>query len=195
MGAIEKTQADDLLRQEILDVALEIFVRDGYFLTSGAVIASEVGSSEEKLFSLFETKENLLHTIVAEAMHMIFGGIDPNQDGQLLEVELLFFIDDYFDSVEKNLEFFKLFYSLRLQSGVVALYQQELHDIVNPKLDIIRAYFYKEGAKNPKMETCFLVSMLEGIAMNFVLEPDGYPIDEMQQKILNMYIKKAEFEE
>ncbi len=195
MGATKITPKDDSIRKDILNTALEIFVRDGYFSTTGALIASEVGISEEKLFSIFETKENLLHTIVAEAVHLIFDGIDPNQDGKLLEVELLFFINDYFESIEKNLEFFKLFYSLRFQPGVVDEYKHELHEIVIPKFDIIQNYFRKEGIENPKMETRFLASMLDGIAMNFVLEPEGYPIDEMQQKILNMYIKKAEIED
>lgn len=195
MEATKITQKDDLLRKDILNIALEIFVRDGYFSTTGAMIASEVGISEEKLFSLFETKDNLLHTIVSEAVHMIFDGIDPNQDGKLLEVELLFFINDYFDSVEKNLEFFKLFYSLRLQSGVIDQYKHDLYEIANSKFNMIVDYFSKEGIENPKMETRFLASMLDGIAMNFVLEPDGYPINEMQRKVLNMYIKKAEFEE
>ncbi|WP_461637510.1 TetR/AcrR family transcriptional regulator [Labilibaculum euxinus] len=195
MGATKIIPKDDLLKKDILNIALEIFVRDGYFSTTGAMIASEVGINEEKLFSLFETKENLLHTIVAEAVHLIFDGVDPNQDGKLQEVELLFFINDYFDSVEKNLDFFRLFYSLRLQPGVVDQYKHELHEIVSPKLNIIRKYFSKEGTENPKMETRFLASMLDGIAMNFVLEPDGYPIDEMQQKVLNMYIKKTEYED
>ena len=195
MAETKNNPANDLLKKEILNIALEIFVRDGYFLTTGAMIAGEVGISEEKLFSLFETKENLLHTIVAEAVHLIFDGVDPNQDGKLQEVELLFFINDYFDSVEKNLDFFRLFYSLRLQPGVVDRYKHELHEIVSPKLNIIRKYFSKEGTENPKMETRFLASMLDGIAMNFVLEPDGYPIDEMQQKVLNMYIKKTEYED
>lgn len=195
MGATKSKPTNDLLKKDILNIALEIFVRDGYFPTTGAMIASEAGIREEKLFSLFETKENLLHTIVAEAVHLIFDGIDPNQDGELLEVELLFFINDYFDSVGKNLEFFKLFYSLRLQPGVIDQYKHELHEIEDLKFNILVDYFTKEGAENPKMETRFLVSMLDGIAMNFVLVPDGYPIDEMQQKVLNMYIKKAEFEE
>ncbi|BAX82085.1 TetR/AcrR family transcriptional regulator [Labilibaculum antarcticum] len=195
MGAMKITPTNDLLKKDILNIALEIFVRDGYFSTTGAMIASEVGISEEKLFSLFKTKEYLLHTIVAEAVHMIFDGIDPNQDGKLLEVELLFFINDYFDSIEKNLEFFKLFYSLRFQPGVVEEYRQELHKIATSKFKMIVDYFRKEGAENPKMETRFLASMLDGIAMNFVLEPDGYPIDEMQQKVLNMYMKKAEYED
>lgn len=195
MGATKKTQDDDLLKQDILNIALKIFVRDGYFSATGAIIASELGISEQKTFSFFKTKEDLLHTIVTEAVHLIFDGIDPNQDGELLEIELLFFINDYFDSVEKNLEFFKLFYSLRLQPGVVDEYKHELHEIANSKFNILVDYFRNEGAENPKMETRFLASMLDGIAMNFVLEPDGYPIDEMQQKVLNMYIKKAEFEE
>ena len=195
MAPEKKLPVDNLKRREILNTALEIFVRDGYFSTTGATIATAIGISEETLFSYFETKEDLLHTIVAEAVHLIFDGIDPNQDGKILEVELLFFINDYFDSVEKNLDFFRHFYSLRLQPGVVPLYKRELINIVSPLFEILIEYFRSSGAENPKMETRFLASMLDGIAMNYVLEPEGYPIEAMQQKVLNMYIKKAEWEE
>ncbi|NOU60131.1 TetR/AcrR family transcriptional regulator [Marinifilum caeruleilacunae] len=182
-------------RREILSTALEIFVQEGYFAATGASIAKATDISEDQLFSYFETKEDLLHTIVDEAVHILFDGLDPNEDGDLLEVELLFFINDYFDSTEKNLKFFKLFYALRWQPGVLPLYQQELDKIVSMKFDVLNEYFSKSGAADPEMETEFLTSMLDGIAMNYVLEPEGYPIDAMQQKILNMYITKAEYEE
>ncbi|MPQ48418.1 TetR family transcriptional regulator [Marinifilum sp. N1E240] len=194
--APNKKLPDDVdKRREILSTALEIFVKEGYFSTTGASIAKAIVISEKELFSYFETKEDLLHTIVEEAVHLLFDGIDPNEDGELQEVELLFFINDYFDSVEKNLKFFKLFYALRLQPGVVPLYKQELDEIVSMKFDVLNEYFSQSGAADPEMETEFLTSMLEGIAMNFVLEPEGYPIDAMQQKVLNMYVKKAEYEE
>ncbi|WP_372751402.1 TetR/AcrR family transcriptional regulator [Labilibaculum sp.] len=195
MGATKNKSTNELVKKDVINIGLEIFVRDGYFATTGALLAHEAGITEQKLFSLFSSKEDLLHTIVAEAVHLMFDGIDPNQDGELQEVELLFFINDYFDSIEKNLDFFRLFYSLRLQPGVVDQYKQELNEIVNPLLDIIKKYFKKEGIENPKMEARFLASMLDGIAMNFVLEPEGYPLDAMQQKVLRMYIKEAEIED
>jgi AcrR family transcriptional regulator len=195
MAPINKLPEDVEKRREVLSTALSIFVQEGYFAAKGASIAKATQISEEKLFSYFETKEDLLHTIVAEAVHILFGGLDPNDDGNLQEVELLFFINDYFDSIEKNLKFFKLFYALRLQPGVLPLYQQELDEIVSMKFDMLNEYFSQSGAADPEMETEFLTSMLDGIAMNYVLEAEGYPIDAMQQKVLNMYITKAEYEE
>ncbi|WP_321308620.1 TetR/AcrR family transcriptional regulator [Marinifilum fragile] len=195
MASKNKLPKDVEKRREILNTALGIFVQEGYFAAKGAKIAKAAGISEDQLFSYFETKEDLLHTIVDEAVHILYDGLDPNEDGDLQEVELLFFIDDYFDSIEKNLKFFKLFYALRWQPGVLPLYQQELDEIVSLKFDVLIEYFDKNGAADPDMETEFLTSMLDGIAMNFVLEPEGYPIDAMQQKVLNMYITKAEFEE
>lgn len=195
MASKKKLPQDVEKRREILSTALEIFVQEGYFAAKGAKIAKTAEISEDQLFSYFETKEDLLHTIVAEAVHVLYDGLDPNEDGDLQEVELLFFINDYVDSIDKNLKFFKLFYALRLQPGVLPLYQQELDEIVSMKFDVLNEYFSKSGAADPEMETEFLTSMLDGIAMNFVLEPEGYPIDAMQQKVLNMYITKAEYEE
>lgn len=195
MAPTKKLPEDAEKRREILSTALEIFVKEGYFATKGASIAKATLISEEKLFSDFNTKEDLLHTIVAEAVHILFDGLDPNDDGQLQEVELLFFINDYLDSVVKNVKFFKSFYALRLQPGVFPLYQEELDEIVSMKFDVLNEYFSQNGVANPEMEIEFLISLLDGIAMKYVLEPEGYPIDAMQQKVLNMYITKAEYEE
>lgn len=195
MTSEKKISKVDLKREEIVNKALEIFVRTGYFATVGANIAKEVNISEDELFSYFETKDNLLHTIVKKAVHILFDGLDPNEDGELQEVELLFFINDYFDSIEKNLKFFNHFYALRLQPGVITQYQEELDEIVSLKIDVLNKYFNLIDADDPEMETRFLTSMLDGIAVNYVLEPEGYPIDAMQQKVLNMYIRKVEYEE
>ncbi|WP_421919558.1 TetR/AcrR family transcriptional regulator [Marinifilum sp.] len=195
MATTNKLPKDIEERREIISTALEIFVQEGYFATTGVKIAKAAEISEEMLFSYFETKEYLLHTIVAEAVHLLFDGLDPNDDGNLLEVELLFFINDYFDSIEKHFKFFKMFYALRLQAGVVELYRQELDEIVSLKLDVLNKYFSLNGADDPEMETRFLISMLDGIAMNYVLEPEAYPIETMQHKILTMYVNKTEYEE
>lgn len=195
MAPTKKLVEDDNLRKEILSTALDVFVKEGYFSATGASVAKAINISENTLFSYFKTKENLLHTIVEEAVHILFDGLDPNEDGELQEVELLFFINDYLESIEKKLKFFKLFYALRLQPGVVPLYKEELDEIVSMKFDVLNEYFSQNGAEDPEMETEFLTSMLDGIAINYVLEPEAYPIEAMQQKVLNMYVSKAEHEE
>ncbi|MGQ1911042.1 TetR/AcrR family transcriptional regulator [Marinifilum sp. RC60d5] len=195
MAATKKLVEEDNKSKEILGAALDVFVKVGYFSATGADVAIASNTSEKELYSYFKTKENLLHTIVEEAVHILFDGLDPNDDGELQEVELLFFINDYLESIEKNLKFFKLFYALRLQPGVVPLYKEELDEIVSMKFDVLNEYFSQIGATDPEMETGFLISMLDGIAINYVLQPEGYPIDAMQQKVLNMYVSKAEHEE
>lgn len=195
MAPTKKLVDNDNKRKEILGAALDVFVKVGYFSATGADVAIAINISEKTLYSYFNTKENLLHTLVEEAVHILFDGLDPNDDGKLQEVELLFFINDYLESIEKNMKFFKLFYALRLQPGVVPLYKEELDEIVSMKFDVLNEYFSQNGAEDPEMETGFLISMLDGIAINYVLQPEGYPIDAMQQKILNMYVSKTEHED
>jgi len=171
MATIKNLPIEAEERQEILNKALEIFVREGYFSTTGAIVAKELNIPEATLFKYFETKEDLLYTIVGEAFHLFFGSIDPNQDGVIMEVELLFFIEDYFESLQKNLDFLRQFYALRMQPGVVSLYKKQLVKIVSPLLELLINYFASIDAENPKMETRFLASMLDGIAMIMYLNP------------------------
>jgi len=49
--------------------------------------------------------------------------------------------------------------------------------------------FQEIGSKNPRMETLMLGTMFDGIGLNYVTAPDGYPIDEMKNYMLEIFVK------
>ncbi|AMP20839.1 hypothetical protein AZF37_06325 [endosymbiont 'TC1' of Trimyema compressum] len=62
-------------REQILEVALELFVKKGYYQTKITDIASEMGMSVGLLFHYFKSKEVLYETIIeigCEAFETIF---------------------------------------------------------------------------------------------------------------------------
>ncbi len=56
---MKRSEQKEKRRQEILNVALDLFIRKGYAATRTAEIAEIVGMSEGLLFHYFETKEKL----------------------------------------------------------------------------------------------------------------------------------------
>ncbi len=56
---MKRSEQKQKRRQEILNIALDLFIRKGYAATRTAEIAKAVGMSEGLLFHYFETKEKL----------------------------------------------------------------------------------------------------------------------------------------
>ena len=72
-------------KQEILDVALELFSVQGFEATSISQIAGAVGIRKASLYSHFESKQTILDTLVKEvlqqyAAHSIFARADWEKD-------------------------------------------------------------------------------------------------------------------
>ncbi|HZU50794.1 MAG TPA: TetR/AcrR family transcriptional regulator [Sphingomicrobium sp.] len=79
-------------RTEILDVAREVFLEQGYAAASMSTIASRVGGSKGTLYNYFDSKEQLFRAHIerecALSAENIFGSADESQDiaSQLLDL-------------------------------------------------------------------------------------------------------------
>jgi AcrR family transcriptional regulator len=62
-----ETPAQIARRQAILEIAREVFLREGYASTSMATIAAKVGGSKGTLYNYFPSKEALFAAVVREA--------------------------------------------------------------------------------------------------------------------------------
>lgn len=68
---IERVKRDER-REQIIAVAREAFIRDGYAATSMSKISEEVGGSKRTLYSLFPSKQDLLFAVVDEESARLF---------------------------------------------------------------------------------------------------------------------------
>lgn len=67
----ERVKRDER-REQIIAVAREAFVRDGYAATSMSKISEVVGGSKRTLYSLFPSKQDLLFAVVDEESTRLF---------------------------------------------------------------------------------------------------------------------------
>jgi AcrR family transcriptional regulator len=79
-------------RTEILDVAREVFLEQGYAATSMSTIAARLGGSKATLYNYFASKEELFRAHIqrecALSAENIFGAVDESEDlqSQLLDL-------------------------------------------------------------------------------------------------------------
>ena len=99
-------------KKEILDTALELFSNEGFATTSISKIALKAGISKGLLYNYFDSKEDLIKTIIFNGIDYLTKFVDPNMDGVLTRQELRYFIEEMFSAIRKEPYYWKLYFSL-----------------------------------------------------------------------------------
>ncbi len=175
-------------KQQIKNVALMLFADEGYAHTSISLIARKADISKGLLYNYFSSKEELLTSIMEEGMQAITGSFDPNHDGILTRDEFIYFINESINTMQKDIHFWKLYFSVMMQSSVWKLFENKLADIITPLLRILTEYYRSKGSSNPEAEAILAGALLDGIGFNYVLNPDLFPIEDVKKMLIEKFV-------
>jgi hypothetical protein len=56
-----------------------------------------------------------------------------------------------------------------------------------PPLKAVERFFQIKGIENPALEAAFFDSMLDGVFLNYVMDPEGFPLESVRQMIIARY--------
>jgi AcrR family transcriptional regulator len=185
-------QFDDLRKQKkelIMGVALELFAENGYHTTSISQIAKKAGISKGLTYNYFESKQELLNELINHGFNTIFENLDINHDGILTKEEFIFFIKQNFILLRENLQHWKLFFSLLLQPQIAETFSKEYQEKGAPMFKMFLEFIISNGSKDPEGDLMAISSMLEGAFLYCVAAPDMFPMDVLEEKIINACFK------
>jgi len=171
-----------------MNTALKLFAVEGYYITSISKIASAANISKGLLYNYFNSKEDLLSEIFHLGMNQLFEDFDPNHDGVLTKEELIFFIDKTFQKLKKNKDFWKLYFILVMKPSVFKIYEKRFLELVIPIFQMLEDYFSAKGSKNPGAEARLFGAMLDGVGMQYILDPENFPVEIVKQIIIEKHI-------
>jgi AcrR family transcriptional regulator len=103
-------------RKAIMNAALELFANEGFDVTSISNIAVKAGISKGLLYNYFESKEDLIRSIIYNGMDSLARFIDPNKDGVLTRQEMRYFIEEMFNALREEPYYWKLYFNLFFQA-------------------------------------------------------------------------------
>ncbi|MCF8371026.1 MAG: TetR/AcrR family transcriptional regulator [Bacteroidales bacterium] len=175
-------------KDQIMQVALELFANEG-INTPISKIAKEAGISKGLMYNYFESKDELLREVALSGMKEIFDLFDPNHDGVLTDEEFVYFISETFRLLEKNREYWKLYFSMVLHPKVMELIQAEMMEMLPGLMAVQVKYFASKGSKDPETDAMFFNSMMDGIGMNYVNNPDLFNLDKIKNRIIEIFTK------
>lgn len=172
-----------------MNVALELFADEGFYGTTISKIAKKAGISKGLLYNYFESKDDLIRTIIFSGLDDLDEFIDPDRDGLLTGEELTFAIDKLFDLMKGDIHFWKLYFSLFMQTPVLRLVEGRLQEIVGKYISMLTAYFESRNCDDPEAEALIFGAMLDGIGMHFIANSVNFPIERVKKRLMELYAK------
>ncbi len=187
---MKKRNTKEAKRALILGKALELFAKKGYHNATTAEIAKASGIAKGTLFNYFKSKEHLLRSLIFETLADLAGLIDPNKDGIVTRDDFFGVIRESKIWIVNNSQFVSLYFSLVAQPSVFELLKTEIWIKMAPYLDNLTVFFQKEGISDAYAEVRFFLAMLDGIGIHYAMDPENFPIEKTEEKIISYYQQK-----
>jgi AcrR family transcriptional regulator len=171
----------------IMDTALELFAGKGYYPTSISDIAQKAGISKGLMYNYFESKEELIKAIVDKGMAEFTDIFDANKDGVLTMEEFTYFIDESLRRLKENTSYWKLYFSIILQPPVYEMARERMFELTPLNQQILVNYYIRRGARNPQLEVILFHVLMDGVFMNYIMDPVNFPLEATKKLILEKF--------
>lgn len=175
--------------RKILDASLELFGTKGFEATSIAMIARRAGISKGLIYNYFDSKEDLLKGMIEDLSKegdQLMEDMQADDPRQMMENIIRF----TFDWFRKNDRLNRLILGLSTQIGRF----QFVHDMANGKMKhyvvLLENLLREIGFSDYKTEALILATIFDGVALQYMVMKEDYPLDEMEARLVEKYCRK-----
>lgn len=173
-------------RKLILDASLLVFANKGYHSASIANIASEAGISKGLIYNYFDSKEAILEETLLAGMEFMFEQFRFNPENQTPE-QFAKLIDLTFDLLDEDFSYWKIYFSVLLQTDVMSLFKDKLMEILIPIIEDFALFLGKMGFEHPLEEARFFGAILDGLSINYITNPESFPKEYCKKRLKSIY--------
>ncbi len=193
MAPRTKEQFDEMRtksRKAIMDSAMELFCRRGYYGTSVSMIANKTGVSTGLMYNYFRSKDELLEAIVVEGMEIIEQAFQDMKKMDDPNSVLKGIVTDLFDMMaDDDPHFWKLYFNLLmlpdLPDGIRKTFTTYLVDMFQQLEDVFR----EMGVEDPVAEARIFAAMGDGVILHYWMIGKPYPFKEVRDLIIKKYTR------
>lgn len=173
---------------KIMSAALELFAEEGFHATSISQIATKAKISKGLIYNYFKSKEDLLNEIIDNGFGKMINNFDFNKDNFLTDQEFIYFIKSMFDNMEEDKHFWKIYFSLMLQSNIAELINPKIEKWYSNIFAVLTDFFTRKNIKDPETEAMMFGAQLDGLGLNFMMNPIMFPKEKIIKSIVDRYI-------
>lgn len=173
----------EIKRQLIMDSALEIFAQKGFSAASINMIAKKAKISKGLIYNYFNSKEELISSIIIDGFDKFINIFKTDKNKIIAKEDLELFVDKTLEVLETNINFWKLYFLVIMQPDVLQLVESKLLEIALPFFKTLESYYASKGIENPMSYARFVGATLDGICMNYVVDPENFPLNDIKNII------------
>lgn len=174
-------------KELILQIALRLFAENGYDRTPTSLIAREAGVSEGLIFRHYGNKAGLLEAIIRSGKSQVDESMQPYRRGADPREAIVQHIRESFRLIRENIAFWRLVHQLRQQAAVQQNAESQIEAFKQSVVGQLAVPFQLLGATQPIEEALLLFAIIDGITGQYVQMPDVYPLDTMQEFLIQKY--------
>ncbi|MCF6239988.1 MAG: TetR/AcrR family transcriptional regulator [Bacteroidales bacterium] len=174
-------------KAQIMQAALEVFAEKTFQGASVSMIAKKAGISKGLLYNYFSSKEDLLKQIIWQVWNNFVELFESKNADNFNETDFEEIIKLSFDMLKTDYKFWKLYISLVMQPAAIKFLEEKIPEFMDEYLNLYVNYYQKKGIKNPLAEARLLGSALDGVSLNYILDPENFPLEEVQRLIIEKF--------
>mgnify|MGYP002631115830 CR=1 FL=1 len=174
-------------KNEILDVALELFGNKGFTQTSISAIAKEAGISKGLMYNYFESKADLLDGVIqhfAEDTMHFFADIMVLEDANEVLVQLITRTGKF---LKEKREYNTLITSLSLQKDVHSVVRDFADKKMVEMMPFLENLLKQQGFENPEEEAVLFGAIIDGMSVQFLSTENEAYLNKTIQLLLKRY--------
>ena len=177
-------------KHKILDAALEVFANQGYHSATVVAIAKTAGISKGLMYNYFKSKDDVLQELMIGMMDALMCEYMPLKPGQkFTRDDIVNFINVGIDLVLQKPHFWKLYFSVFVQTEVMAIVYEKMMEMAKPYMMGLADYFKDKGIENPEVIMRYFSAVMDGIQLHIMLDPKNFPATEVKNLLIKQFVE------
>jgi AcrR family transcriptional regulator len=164
--------------------ALRVFARAGFSRATVRDVAREAGVAQRLLYNYYRSKHDLLAAVFRRSMADVETSFAAANAAAPPTERLARLVRAAFAGVRDHLAFWQLVYAVRQQPDIVAALGPELPAFTKGILATLERQLRDAGHEKPAIGARLLFAAIDGVAQHFALDPDGYPLDAVADRLI-----------
>lgn len=183
----QNQQIREATRTAIVQGAMTLFAQHGYAHTSTRRIAEQAGVSTGLMYHYFSSKEDLLHAVFDHCMGILGSAFAASQQSADPVERIASLLRTMFDLLERDPEFWGLFYMLRTQPAILNELGDAFRQWTARLRDLLTDNLRGAGRADPEIDALLLYSLIEGTIQQYLLDPAHYPLAVVASRIIEEF--------
>ena len=174
-------------KADIIAIATALFSERGFENTPLSMICERAKVSKGLIFHYFKSKDALLREIFRATTKLIIEINEFKTENQPPKERLVELLGSFFEQLKLDKLFVQLNLNLILQPKTRAVLRDLIEERSTFILNSVKKIFEEINPEKASVRSYLLIAELDGIALNYLSIFEEYPLEEIQNHLIQKY--------